>query len=180
MGLSMVHGIVRNHGGTITVYSEPGKGSEFHIFLPSVAKSGEEMPIAALPLPKGKECIMFLDDERFQVDIATQYLGRLGYQMVPMARSTEALEHFLANPQQFDMVITDMTMPEMTGDVLSRKLLAVRPDLPIIICTGYSERISVHTAEAIGIRRFVLKPIVMRDLALMIREVFDGGGRRQG
>lgn len=121
----------------------------------------------------GTEKILFVDDEDFQADIGQKMLTRLGYRVTARTSSAEALKVFRQNPDEFDLVITDMTMPTMTGDVLARKLLAVRPDIPIIACTGYSEKISPEIIQEIGIKELAMKPVVMTDIAQMIRRVLD-------
>ncbi len=173
MGLSVAHGIVKGQGGAITVESTPGQGSVFDVYLPAIetevlsSKDSEEMMVT------GTEKILFVDDEDFQADIGQKMLTRLGYRVTARTSSAEALEVFRQNPDEFDLVITDMTMPTMTGDVLARKLLAVRPDIPIIACTGYSEKISPEIIQEIGIKELAMKPVVMTDIAQMIRRVLD-------
>jgi len=173
MGLSVVHGIVKSHAGLITISSEFTKGTTFDIFLP--VTKGKAMAIGEkeTPLATGTERILFVDDEEFQADIGKQMLGRLGYHVVSQTNSTEALTLFRQDPAAFDMVISDMTMPVMTGDVLAREIFKVWPDIPIIICTGYSERLSEDEARAMGIKGYAMKPIVMKELAEMIRSVLD-------
>jgi PAS domain S-box-containing protein len=172
LGLSVVHGIVKNYGGTITAYSELGKGSTFHVYLPVIQEKAEAPEIDEIaPIPTGNERILFIDDEPALVEIGKQMLERLGYKVTTRTSSLEALELFKAKPDQFDLVITDMTMPYMTGDKLSREFMQIRPDTPIIICSGYSERISEERAKEMGMRAFVMKPLVMRDLANTIRNV---------
>ena len=117
---------------------------------------------------------MFVDDEEFQVDLGRQMLERLGYKVDARASSIDAYELFRLYPDNFDMVITDMTMPNMTGDILAKKMLDIRPNLPIIICTGYSERITEDKVKIMGIKGLIMKPMVMKDVARMIREVLDG------
>jgi len=173
MGLAVVHGIVERIGGAITVNSTPGEGSCFIIFLPIIEDRPSAVLPASLKVPGGCERILFVDDETFQTDLGCQMLGRLGYRVHAFTRSLEALQTFEADPKAFDLVITDMTMPEMTGDVLARSLLAIRPDLPIILCTGYSERITAEAAEALGIRGFAMKPVIIRELALLVRKILD-------
>lgn len=174
MGLSVVHGIVKSHGGTITVYSVPKKGSTFYVYLPIIQKMAKKEDLGdATPIQKGHERILFIDDEHSLVEIAKAILERLGYEVVTRTSSVEALELFRAQADSFDLVITDMTMPNMTGDKLSLELLKIRSDIPIILCTGYSERISEEKAKSMGIREFVMKPLVMRDLAKTIRDTLD-------
>ncbi len=173
MGLAVVHGIVERIGGAIAVNSTPGEGACFIIFLPVIEDRPSAILPASLKMPGGRERILFVDDEPFQTDLGCQMLGRLGYRVQAFTRSSEALEAFEADPQAIDLVITDMTMPEMTGDELARRILANRPDLPIILCTGYSERITEAAAEALGIRGFVMKPVVIRELAFLLRDILD-------
>jgi PAS domain S-box-containing protein len=175
LGLSVVHGIVKNYGGTITAYSEPGKGTIFHVYLPRIKEAKEMAEDVSRPgvISTGQERVLFVDDEPVLVEIGKQMLERLGYEVTKRTSSIEALELFRAKPDQFDLVITDMTMPNMTGDKLSRELMQIRPDIPIIICTGYSELISEEKAKEIGIRAFAMKPLVMADLSKTVRNVLD-------
>jgi PAS domain S-box-containing protein len=172
LGLSVVHGIVKNYDGTITAYSELGKGTTFHVYLPVIQERGEVPEIdEVVPIPTGNEHILFIDDEPALVEIGKQMLERLGYKVTTRTSSMEALELFKAKPDQFDLVITDMTMPHMTGERLAGELINICSDIPVIICTGYSERISKEKAGERGIKAFVMKPLLMRDLAKTVREV---------
>ncbi len=175
LGLSVVHGIVNDYWGAITVYSEPGKGTTFHVYLPRVAEVEEkgqaESPLGGIPT--GRERILFIDDNQALVDLGKRMLGRLGYEVVTRTSSIEALELFRAKPDEFDMVITDMTMPNMTGDKLAKEMMKIRPDIPVILCTGFSELISEERAKGLGIRAFVMKPVVKRDMAETVRRVLD-------
>jgi CheY-like chemotaxis protein len=173
MGLAVVHGIVERIGGAIKVDSTPGEGTCFIIFLPVIADRPADVLPVSLKMPGGTERILFVDDEPFQTDLGRQMLGRLGYHVSAFTSSLEALARFQAGPDAYDLVITDMTMPEMTGDVLASRVMALRPDLPVILCTGYSERITEEAAAALGIRGFVMKPVVIRELALLLREILD-------
>lgn len=174
MGLSVVHGIVRGHGGHVTVYSEPGKGTTFCIYLPridTVIVTPET--VLAGPIPKGKERILLVDDEEQIILSARQMLEDLGYDVTSRTNSVEALELFVRQPDKFDLVMTDQAMPNMTGAELAKRLIGIRPETPIILFTGFSEVISEDKARAIGIREYVMKPVVMRDLAETIRKALD-------
>ncbi|MEN6320957.1 MAG: PAS domain S-box protein [Syntrophaceae bacterium] len=173
LGLSVVYGIVRDHGGAIDIISEPGKGTTVNVFFPL-----EDMEI---PLPEqvheltqgGTERILFVDDEAALAELGSVMLTSLGYHVTSRTSSIEGLEAFRARPHGFDLVITDMTMPNMRGDDLARELLKIRPDIPVILCTGFSEMISEEKAKTIGIRRLVMKPIFKENIASVIREVLD-------
>jgi CheY-like chemotaxis protein len=173
MGLAVVHGIVKNHGGAITVYSELGRGTTFNVFLPRL-KGGQEARANALEsLPTGKERILFIDDEEIQIRSVLPMLERLGYQVVGQTDPKKALEIFHNRPESFDLVMTDQTMPSLTGEKLTAKLLRLRPDIPVILCTGFSETIDEEKAKAMGIRAFLLKPFSVKEIAETIRRVLD-------
>jgi len=174
MGLSVVHGIVAGMGGAIQVYSEPGKGTEFKVYFPVEQSSFEKQSIQTKePIQGGTERILLVDDEDAIIKMEKLMLGRLGYQVTSRASSIEALEAFRDSPDKFDLVITDMAMPNMPGNKLSAELVKIRSDIPILLCTGFSETMSEETAASLGIKGFLLKPIVMKDLSQKIREVLD-------
>ncbi len=174
LGLAVVHGIVNEHGGAIKVQSEIGKGTDFHIYLPLMEKTvGPKIDeLTAVDLV-GNERILLVDDEEAIAKVEKQMLERLGYQVIIRNSSPDALQTLRSNVDSFDLVITDMTMPNMTGDKLAKEMIALRPDLPIIICTGFSERINQEKAEAFGIKGFLMKPVVKSELAQMVRKVLD-------
>ena len=173
MGLSVVHGIVQSHGGAITVQSRLGKGSVFEVYLPRIKGCATPVVDDTAPLPTGKERILFVDDEKALVDLGRRMLERLGYTVDCRTSSIEALELFAAMPKNFDLVITDMTMPNLTGDKLAAEIMSICPGIPVILCTGFSEQITEDKAQKLGIKKFILKPMVMNKLACTVREVLD-------
>jgi len=171
MGLSVAHGIVANHGGAMTVVSVPGKSTTFAIYLPCSAGPAVRSASVAESIPRGHERILFVDDEAMLVNLGQELLMRLGYTVTGHTSSMEALNAFRAAPHQFDLVITDQTMPTMTGEALVRALRDIRPDRPIVLCTGFSYAMTKDKAAALGIDAFLLKPLVAQDLARTIRQV---------
>ena len=170
LGLAVVQGIVKSHNGAVTVESEVGKGTTFHVYLPVIMRKLTAEEEISTPLPMGHECILFVDDEQPLVEIGKQMLQRLGYTVATRTSSVEALELFKANPDRFDLVITDIVMPNMTGEKLAEKMMDIRSDIPVILCTGYSEKITRKHASDMGIQSFLMKPLVMRDLATRVRQ----------
>ncbi|MEN6321756.1 MAG: PAS domain S-box protein [Syntrophaceae bacterium] len=173
LGLSVVQGIVKNYGGAIHVYSEPGKGTTFHVYLPKVEESTKPEAVNSGALPTGCERILFIDDEKALVELGKEMLEFLGYTVSATTDSIEALEIFRTRPDDFDLVITDMTMPGLIGIDLSKECMKVRPHIPIILCTGFSDLIDEKQAAESGIQAFVMKPYVITNLANTIRKVLE-------
>ncbi|MCK5100892.1 MAG: response regulator, partial [Desulfobacteraceae bacterium] len=176
LGLSLVYGIVEDHGGYIKVYSELEKGSTFNVFLPITTKrtSYDDQKADLKPLSNGTETIMIVDDEESILMSTQELLEDYGYKVSAFSNGSYAFDEFKKNPSEFDLIITDMTMPKMTGDTLATKTLKIREDLPIILCTGYSENFTIDQALKLGIKRYIQKPIDSQRLLLLIREVLDG------
>jgi PAS domain S-box-containing protein len=173
MGLSVVHGLIRGHEGAISVKSKYGQGTTFSILFPVIEKQTaiETEPIKELPT--GNEKILLVDDEKSILFTGRNLLERLGYQVETRQNPIEALDLFRVDPNQFDLMITDMTMPNMTGDKLVQEILKIRPDMPIILNTGFNEKIDEEKAKQIGIRQYIEKPFNRRILANVVREVLD-------
>jgi PAS domain S-box-containing protein len=175
MGLSIAYGIVKKYNGTITVESVVGSGTAFHVYLPETGREVVEFAAAEASSLFGKEHILLVDDEQLLVEMGKTMLERLGYTVEGLTDSGQALEVFSASPDDFDLVITDQTMPDMTGLELAGAMLRLRPSLPIILCTGYSSRVNEEVAKKHGIRSFLYKPIVKGNIAQVIREIFADG-----
>ena len=173
MGLAVVHGIVANHGGALMVDSIVGKGTKIEVYLPTIPTAVWDGSGDQDSIPLGKETILFVDDEETIVRLGKELLSPLGYTVEVHTSSPEALNAFRQNPQRYDLVITDQTMPGLTGEALSRELLRIRPELPIILCTGFSHIMTAEKAKALGIQAYLMKPLAIRDLAPIVRHVLD-------
>ncbi len=174
LGLSVIHGIIKSHNGAITCQSALTEGTTFNVFLPMIkSESAKRVTGEKNPIPGGTERILFVDDEQILVDLARNILSSKGYKVTCRTGSLDALELFRTAPRDFDLVITDMTMPGMTGDLLALELIAIRQDIPVILCTGYNEHISEAEAKKIGIREFMLKPLNIRTITETVRKVLD-------
>ena len=174
LGLSVTHGIVKSHGGDIRVASQPGKGATFQVYLPLVEKIAEKTDNKlSVTSAKGAEHILLVDDEKQILDLGKKSLQRLGYRVTVRSNGPEALEAFGNRPDQFDLVIADMTMPGMTGIDLAPKLRRIRSDIPVILCSGFSEVVSETKIKALGINHYIQKPIALKDLSHKIRRVLD-------
>jgi CheY-like chemotaxis protein len=174
MGLSMVHGIVTGYGGSIALESKEGVGTTFTLYFPLLDIETPQENVDELPtLQKGTGRVLFVDDEQNIVDMAQQMLEFLGYDTTCFTSSSEALEVFKQNPNGFDIVITDQSMPKMTGIQLTEKLLEIRADIPVILATGYSSVVNQETIELYGIKAFLMKPHTVQKLSSTIQEVLS-------
>jgi CheY-like chemotaxis protein len=167
LGLATVHGIVANHRGHIFLESEPGLGTSISIFLPIVSREEEKGDLSEEGRReiRGKGQILVIDDEKSITDVATKALSRYGFEVTALQDGIRALEIFRAAPFSFDLVLTDQTMPNITGFELAAQMLSIRPDLPIILTTGYSGQVTAEQAKEAGIRLFLEKPLKLRELA---------------
>ncbi|MEW6288649.1 MAG: cache domain-containing protein [Thermodesulfobacteriota bacterium] len=173
LGLSVVHNIVKSHGGHVTAASELGKGATFHVYLPRLPQAGAPLAQVLETLPLGNERILLVDDEEVIMRMEELMLTDLGYRVTALKNSEQAWLTFSARPDDFDLIITDMTMPHMTGLELTQKILALRPDIPIIMCTGFSELVNEEQAKEHGVREYLMKPVMKRDMSYAIRKALD-------
>lgn len=174
MGLAMVHGIVQNMGGHMTVSSIPQKGSLFNVYLPEIDEPEVDVQVPSTEtVSGGNEQILIVDDEEDIVEILQKMLTYFGYQITTKNNSEEALKLFFAYPNRFDLVVTDQTMPKMTGIELTQKIHEIRPDIPVILCSGFSELVTEETLKDIGVKEYIMKPIHCKELAGIIRKVLD-------
>lgn len=173
LGLSTVHGIVMDHDGTIKVYSEVNKGSAFQVLLPLVESEADQSAQVEESFPQGTETILFVDDEKLLIDIGKELLKGLGYSVETRASSLDAYEAFRATPEKYDLIVSDVTMPKLTGEQLARKIQEIEPGLPIILCTGFSSRLNLEELKKIGVKKILMKPITLMELAVAVRTVLD-------
>jgi CheY-like chemotaxis protein/two-component sensor histidine kinase len=176
MGLAVVHGIVKSCEGHITVYSEVGRGTTFRVFLPCCKGDAACEGAGEMPLVKGNERILFVDDEPSIAAMTKRMLETLGYNVESTTSSRDALRLFQDRPEGFDLVITDLTMPKMTGEQLATEMVRIRRDIPIIICTGYSRTLAEDKGRSPGISAVVTKPLIIHEIAQTIRDVLDRRG----
>jgi CheY-like chemotaxis protein len=173
MGLAVVFGIVKSHGGELTVTSKVGEGSAFSIFFPLLEKTEREQAVDEGLLPQGRERVLVVDDEPSIVEMTAKTLKHLGYAVTTARSGPEGWRKFEDDPHRFDLVITDHVMPEITGLRLAERMLEVRSDLPVILCTGYSDMISAETAKAAGVSEFLMKPAARQEVASAVRRALD-------
>ena len=174
--MSVVYGLVDSHGGFISVDSTLGQGTSFNIYVPTIDDRRQQPEVStAQTLPLGTERILFVDDEEDITSTYTELLEYQGYIVTSITSSVEALAIFKGHPERFDLVFTDQTMPEMTGTELAAEVLKIRPDIPIILCSGFSATTSENYAKSVGIRKFCTKPMNKNQLAQIVRKVLDNG-----
>jgi CheY-like chemotaxis protein len=174
MGLAIIDGIVTTSGGLITCTSEPGRGALFEVFFPAIDTAPEATLRPAEEIARGRERILLVDDEAALVTMEQAILEKLGYEVTSCGSGMEALKLFTKEPEHFDLVLTDQTMPGLTGMELARHLLQIRPELPIILCTGFSNLVDEKMAKSCGIKGFAMKPLSLKDLAGLLRQALEG------
>jgi CheY-like chemotaxis protein len=173
LGLAVVHGIVESHDGRIDMQTRVKQGTTFHIYFPVIEEGLPAIADEGDAIPTGKETILVVDDEELLVGVIKQILERLGYRVAAETNSLTALERFGKMPERFDLAITDMTMPNLTGLEFATKLKSIRPDIPVIVCTGFSDQISQEVVQELGINALVMKPVLRAELAKTVRRVLD-------
>ncbi len=171
LGLSVVHGIIKSHQGAITVYSEPEQGTSFCIYLPLILTQASAEIQTTDPVPRGKGCVLFVDDEEALMELGRKMLEYLGYEVVAKSSSLDALKAFQDQPERFDLVITDYTMPHLTGTNLAKKIKELRADIPIILCTGFSEAVTRESSKEMGIDEYMMKPLAVNELAKTVHRL---------
>jgi two-component system, cell cycle sensor histidine kinase and response regulator CckA len=175
MGLAVIQGIVKEIGGTVAVRSEMGRGSVFDVFLPRIDHLSVEGEALSEALPTGEGCILFIDDEAFLVKSAVRFLEGAGFEVVGCTSGFEALEIFKKAPQRFDLVVTDAVMPKMSGIELARELMNIRSDIPVVLCTGFSEEVGREKIQSLGIRSVLMKPVIGSILIAAVKENMGSG-----
>jgi len=173
LGLAVVHGIVQNHGGIIEVESSEGKGTVFYIYLPRVESEIKDEIKTLQAIPDGHENILYVDDDATLAELGGKLLTTLGYRVTTETDPHHALALYLKQPQAFDLIITDLIMPGLTGEALAVEIIKHSPNMPIIVCTGFSERLSEEQLNQSGLRGILYKPITIHHLAHVIRQVLD-------
>ena len=173
LGLPVVHGIVQSHGGAMDVTSTPGQGTTFDIYLPKIESDEMQEPEPEQPKNKEKKVVLLVDDEEMIVSVTSQILERLGYAVVARTNSLDAMEEFQEKPDEFDLVITDQVMPNMTGTELARGILSIKKDMPIILCSGFPEQICHEELMSIGIKHFIMKPVSRDELTSIVHEILE-------
>ncbi len=176
IGLALVHGIVKGHGGYLSVYSEPGQGTTFSLYFPVCCDlGGQSSKVMETTVPRGSERMLLVDDEENVLKILKEMSEHLGYQVTAVSDSTEAYALFRSRPDDFDLVVTDQTMPGLTGIALAQKIFTLKPRMPVIICTGFSEALTQGKARELGLAGYIMKPVVMDDFARVVRRALEGG-----
>jgi len=173
LGLAVVHGILKRHEGAITVRSEAGEGTTFDVYFPMIEMARLPADEVSANLPTGSESILLVDDEKAVAELGAKVLERLGYRVIVQTSPMEALDIFRSSPEDFDLIVSDYTMPLMTGTDLATEILKIVPQIPVILCTGFTERVTEKTIGDLGIMELAIKPLDTRQLAEMVRRVLD-------
>jgi CheY-like chemotaxis protein len=173
LGLSVIHGLINSLGGNLTVFSELNKGAVFNIYLPTIESSSPQNTHIEQNILRGMEHILIVEDIDLILELERNMLENLGYRVTCFLNSIEAYEHFLKEPDSFDLVLTNLTMPFLNGTELAREIHDLQPDLPIILCTGFSEKLTDNLLQSLGVKDILKKPVIKKDLAKIIRKVLD-------